>query len=95
MNPPSAKLRIDKWLWQARFFRSRSLATAMVAAGHCRLNGQHVAKPAAEVAVGDVLTFPQGARIRVVRVSGLGLRRGSAPEAAILYVDLDEGAAEE
>ena len=93
--PGAARLRLDKWLWQARFFKSRSLAAAMLAAGQCRLNGQHVQKPAAEVGPGDVLTFPQGARIRVVRVAALGLRRGPAPEALLLYADLDPVAGEE
>ena len=81
--------RFDLWLFQARFFKSRTLAAAMIAAGHCRLNGQHCGKPGHGVAAGDVLTFPQGARIRVVRVLALGTRRGPASEAAGLYEDLD------
>jgi ribosome-associated heat shock protein Hsp15 len=82
-------LRLDVWLFRARFFRSRSLAVAMLAGGVARLNGQHVSKPGAQVAAGDVLTFPQGDRIRVVRILALGLRRGPAAEAQALYQDLD------
>lgn len=87
--PPRAVLRIDKWLFQARFFRAREAAAGMIEAGHCRLNGRHVTKPAQPVGAGDVLTFPQGGRIRVVRVLALGQRRGPAAEAQALYADLD------
>lgn len=86
---PRPVLRIDRWLFQARFFRAREAAAGMVEAGHCRLNGRHVAKPAQPVGAGDVLTFPQGGRIRVVRVLAVGLRRGPAAEAQALYADLD------
>lgn len=84
-------IRLDKWLWQARFFKSRSLSAALVASAHVRVNGQQVSKPAHAVRPGDVLTFPQGSRIRVVRIAAAGIRRGPAPEAALLYVDLDAG----
>jgi ribosome-associated heat shock protein Hsp15 len=84
-------LRLDKWLWQARFFKSRSLATEVIAEGHVRVNGTHVSRPGREVTEGDTITFPQGHRIRVVRVLALGLRRGPAPEAQALYHDLDPG----
>ena len=86
---PRATLRLDKWLWQARFFRSRGLAASTIAAGHVRLNGARVTKPAAAVGAGDVLTFAQGSRVRLVRVTALGQRRGPAPEARMLYDDLD------
>lgn len=88
MSEPAAKLRIDKWLWQARFYKTRSLASRQVSEGHVRVNGERVTKPALTVAPGDVLTFPQGNRIRVVRVVEIGLRRGPAPEAQALYDDL-------
>jgi ribosome-associated heat shock protein Hsp15 len=83
-----ARIRIDKWLWYARFFKTRSLAAGQVAAGHVRLNGTRVTKPAHAVGPGDVLTFAQGDRIRVVRVEEPGQRRGPAPEAQALYADL-------
>jgi ribosome-associated heat shock protein Hsp15 len=82
------KLRIDKWLWHGRFFKTRSLAAKVVSAGHCRLNGQHISKPSASVAPGDTLTFPQGRDVRVIKVIALGERRGPAPEAQRLYEDL-------
>ena len=85
-----AKLRIDKWLWQARFFKTRSLAAKQVSGGHVRLNGNRVLKPAQAVGPGDVLTFPQGRVVRVVRIEKLGDRRGPAPEAQTLYSDLTE-----
>ena len=86
-------LRIDKWLWQARFFRSRTLAAEVVHGGHLRLNGQRVTRSGATVAPGDTLTFPQGDRIRLIRVLQTGLRRGPATEAQMLYLDLDAAAA--
>lgn len=82
-----AFLRADKWLYQARFFKSRSLA-AKVCDGGLRISGNKVDKAHAKVRVGDVLTFPQGRHIRVVRVLALGTRRGPAPEARLLYEDL-------
>ncbi|WP_170569574.1 RNA-binding S4 domain-containing protein [Ruegeria atlantica] len=85
-----AKLRIDKWLWQARFFKTRSLAAKQVSGGHVRLNGNRVLKPAQAVAPGDVLTFPQARIVRVVRIEKLGERRGPAPEAQTLYFDMTE-----
>ena len=83
------KLRVDKWLWQARFFRSRGRAGEVAGSGKLRVNGAHVAKPSHAVRPGDVLTFPQGRVIRVIRVEALGERRGPACEAATLYADLD------
>ncbi|MFZ9199438.1 MAG: RNA-binding S4 domain-containing protein [Paracoccaceae bacterium] len=83
------KLRLDKWLFHARFFKSRDLAQDCVESGHFRLNAQRCQKPGHGVAVGDVLTFPQGHQIRVVRVLALAERRGPATEAQALYCDLD------
>jgi len=80
--------RLDKWLWCARFFKSRSLANAMLATGRLRLDGSAVAKAHQKVRVGAVLTFPQGPHVRVVRVLSLATRRGPAPEARTLYEDL-------
>jgi ribosome-associated heat shock protein Hsp15 len=86
------KLRLDKWLWHARFVKSRGLAAELIEAGSVRVNGTRVTRPGRDIAQGDTLTFPQGPRIRVVRVLALGLRRGPAPEAQTLYLDLDPGA---
>jgi ribosome-associated heat shock protein Hsp15 len=83
------KLRLDKWLFHARFFKTRDLAQDCVESGHLRLNAQRCKKPGHGVVVGDVLTFPQGGQIRVVRVLALAERRGPATEAQALYCDLD------
>jgi ribosome-associated heat shock protein Hsp15 len=87
--PLDDAVRLDKWLWQARFFRSRALATEVVLAGSLRLNGQRLAKPGHVVRPGDTLTFPQAGRIRLIRVTATAVRRGPAREAQRLYVDLD------
>ncbi|MBI1416153.1 MAG: RNA-binding S4 domain-containing protein [Limimaricola sp.] len=83
-----ATIRVDKWLWQARFFRTRTLATALVSAGKLRIDGVPISKPARMVGPGAVLTFPQGNAVRVVRIIACGDRRGPAPEAQALYDDL-------
>ncbi|MDF1802710.1 RNA-binding S4 domain-containing protein [Thalassovita sp.] len=90
MSDPVAKLRIDKWLWFARFYKTRGLASTMVNGGHVRVNGNKIAKASYGVGAGDTLTFPQGNQIRVVRVVQLAMRRGPAPEAQTLYEDLTE-----
>ncbi|MFN3146255.1 MAG: RNA-binding S4 domain-containing protein [Paracoccaceae bacterium] len=87
-DAPRQTTRLDKWLWHARFFKTRGRATEVVAGGHVRVNAQKVSKPAQAVGAGDTLTFPQGRRIRVVRILGLADRRGPAPEAQALYDDL-------
>ncbi len=81
-------LRADKWLWYARFFKTRTLASKVCAAGKLRIAGNATAKAHQKVKVGDVLTFPQGRHIRVVKVLALGVRRGPASEAQALYEDL-------
>ena len=80
--------RLDKWLWYARFFKSRSLATKFCASRRLRVNGAVVSKAHHRLKVDDVLTFPKARHIRVVRVAGLGARRGPAKEAQALYDDL-------
>lgn len=91
---PEASIRADKWLWYARFFKTRTLASKVCASGKLRLSGSLVAKAHQKVKVGDVLTFPQGRHIRVVKVVALGSRRGPAPEAQGLYEDLKPPTAE-
>ncbi|MCF6305585.1 MAG: RNA-binding S4 domain-containing protein [Rhodobacteraceae bacterium] len=81
-------LRLDKWLWQARFFKTRTLAAKMVGLGRVRVNATRVTKPATAVKIGDGLTFPQGDDVRIIEIAALGERRGPAPEAQGLYVDL-------
>ena len=84
--------RLDKFLWSARFLKSRSLASGLCAAGRIRVSGRLVDKAHTLVRVGDVLTFPLGARIRVVRILALPTRRGPAAEARALYEDLSPAA---
>jgi ribosome-associated heat shock protein Hsp15 len=89
LTEPAQKLRIDKWLWHARFFKTRSLAAKIVSGGKLRVNGQPISKPAYMVTALDVLTFPQANDVRVIKVLAIGERRGPAPEAQLLYDDLD------
>jgi ribosome-associated heat shock protein Hsp15 len=84
-----APLRLDKWLWFARFVKTRSLASKLIIDGRMRVNGVPTQKAHYTVKLGDVLTFPLGAHIRVIKVVALGSRRGPAPEAQALYEDLD------
>src|SRR5262249_372556 len=84
-----ASLRLDKWLWFARFVKSRSLASKLVEQGRMRVNGTPTAKAHYAVRTGDVLTFALGPHIRVIKIVALGTRRGPAPEAQQLYDDLD------
>jgi ribosome-associated heat shock protein Hsp15 len=83
-----ASLRIDKWLWYARFFKTRSIASTICNGGRVRVGGKAVSKASQLVKPDDVLTFTQGANIRVVKILALGSRRGPAPEARELYEDL-------
>lgn len=85
----TATLRIDKWLWYARFLKSRTLAAALSGSGKLRLNSEVVRKSHQVLKIGDVLTFPLGNHIRVIRVEALASRRGPAMEAQALYEDLD------
>ena len=82
------RIRVDKWLWHARFFKSRTLAAKLAGSGKLRINREVVRKPGAVVKSGDVLTFPKGTDIRVIKILALGERRGPASEAQTLYQDL-------
>ncbi len=81
-------LRVDKYLWFARFFKTRSLATKRANGGRIRINGNKIKKSSDTVRIGDILTFVQGNEIRVIRVLNLGTRRGPAQEAQSLYEDI-------
>ena len=81
-------LRVDKYLWFARFFKTRSLATKRANGGRIRINGNKIKKSSDTVRIGDILTFAQGNEIRVIRVLNLGTRRGPAQEAQSLYEDI-------
>jgi ribosome-associated heat shock protein Hsp15 len=83
-----AGLRLDKWLWHARFIRHRDLAQDLVAARRVRLNEQLVTKTHQLVRPGDVITLAEPVRLRVLKVQALGERRGPASEARSLYEEL-------
>jgi ribosome-associated heat shock protein Hsp15 len=85
-------VRIDKWLWTARFFKTRSLATDAVAGGRVHVNETRV-KPSKDVHVGDVVVVTSGALRRTVHVTGVAERRGSAQVAATLYTETPESIA--
>lgn len=83
--------RLDKWLWFARFARTRSLAARLASDGFVRVNGSRTENPAKAIGIGDVVTVAAPHATLAVRVLGLGLRRGPAPEARLLYDDLSGG----
>ena len=80
--------RIDKWLWYARFLKTRTSAGKYVTDGKVRVNRSRVTKPGHKVCAGDVLTFTLHRRLRIVEVLAPGTRRGPADEARTLYDDL-------
>jgi len=89
-EPGAAKetQRLDKWLWFARLTKTRTLATEFVLSGKVRVNRARVDKPSYAVRVDDVLTVVVARRVRVLKVVGLGLRRGPAAAARTLYEEL-------
>jgi ribosome-associated heat shock protein Hsp15 len=86
------KLRIDKWLWAARFYKTRSLAGEEIDKGRVRVNDVE-AKPAKEVKLGDVVSMRSVAGIRTVTVSGISGQRGGAPAAALMFAETAESIA--
>ncbi|WP_255989463.1 RNA-binding S4 domain-containing protein [Chitinolyticbacter albus] len=86
------KVRLDKWLWAARFFKTRSLATAAIDGGHVHLNGDR-AKPARTVKQGDRLRIQVTHGLFEIEVLALSDRRGPAELARLLYRETDESAA--
>jgi ribosome-associated heat shock protein Hsp15 len=89
---PTNKLRLDKWLWAARFFKTRSLAKAAIEGGKVQLQGQRV-KVSREVSVGDILKIRQGWDEKTVVILDLSDQRRGAPEAQQLYAETPESAA--
>jgi ribosome-associated heat shock protein Hsp15 len=86
------RVRIDKWLWAARFFKTRSLAAEAVAAGKVEVNGDRI-KPAKLIGLGDMISVRVGPYVHVVTVRGLSERRGPAIVAATLYEETVESVA--
>ncbi len=89
MDEPAERLRIDKWLWAARFFRTRSLAAQAVAGGRIQVNGERV-KPAKDVKPGDEVIVNIGGLEWVIEVCGISARRGPAEEARRLYEERED-----
>ena len=82
------KIRLDTWLWYARFYRSRSLSSKAILSGKLRVNSNKIIKPASKVKINDVLTINHINMVRIIQVQSLGSRRGPASEAQKLYNDL-------
>jgi ribosome-associated heat shock protein Hsp15 len=87
-----ARMRLDKWLWAARLYKTRSLAADEVSMGRVSVNGQS-AKPAREVRTGDLVLLRQGPVLRTLEVRGVSAQRGPAPVAQLLYVETPDSLA--
>lgn len=83
-------MRLDKWLWHARFVKTRGLAQNIITGGKLRLNGQKCDKASAKLRIGDELSFVAHDRLYIVRVEALSTRRVSAPEAQTRYSHIQE-----
>lgn len=92
MSTPPEKLRLDKWLWAARFFKTRSLAKAAIEGGKVQLDGQRI-KVSKEIVVGDLLRIRQGWDEKVIRIIALSDQRRGAPEAQNLYEETQDSIA--
>jgi ribosome-associated heat shock protein Hsp15 len=90
-EPAAYSLRVDKWLWAARFFKTRALAAEAVTGGKVEINGAR-SKPGHPVRLGDQLTIRRGAYEWVVTVKDMSKRRGPASEAQMLYEETQESA---
>ena len=91
--PATARVRLDKWLWAARFFKTRSLCADEIAKGRVQVNGQ-VAKASREVHVGDHIVLRQGVVARTIVVKDASEQRGSATVAALLFEETSESIAQ-
>lgn len=91
-TPSDSSVRLDKWLWAARFYKTRSLATQAVDGGQVKLDGDRI-KPARPVRIGSTLEFTLPDGLRVVVIKGLAEKRGSAPMAQLLYEETPESLA--
>ena len=88
-KPDMAAVRADKWLWAARFFKTRSLAMEAINGGKVHLNGERI-KPARKLVIGDCLAVQKGEYSFAITVNGLSLHRGPADTARTLYTESDE-----
>jgi ribosome-associated heat shock protein Hsp15 len=83
------KVRVDKWLWWARFYKTRSLSAKKISSGVVRLNSRRVRKPSAEITIDDVLTLKHGEIIRVIKVISLEEGRKNYDKAKKMYEDIE------
>ena len=94
-DTPPESVRLDVWLWRARFFRTRALAAQTISKRGVRITRfeqtRRTDKPGASVTVGDILTFSRGSNIEIVEISALGHRRGPDSEAQALYIRRGDG----
>jgi ribosome-associated heat shock protein Hsp15 len=91
MTEPEARQtqQIDRWLWFARFVKTRALAQRLVTRGKVRVNKVKQTKPSQTVSPGDIVSFMVHDRVNVIQVLAIGTRRGPAPEARLLYADIN------
>ncbi len=89
MNQSGEGMRIDKWLWAARFFKTRSVASTAVSGGKVHLNGERI-RPARMVRLGDTLEITRGQQSMTVKVNALNAKRRPAKEAQNLYIETEE-----
>lgn len=82
-------MRLDKLIYFLRFAKTRAIAQRWIGEGHMRLNGQRIERSSATVKIGDVLTLPMRAEVRVIEIAALPARRGPASEAQSCYRELD------
>ena len=82
------KIRLDIWLWHARFYKSRNLSSKAILSGKLRVNSIKIIKPASKVKINDVLTINHVNTVRIIQIQSIGARRGPASEAQALYNDL-------
>jgi ribosome-associated heat shock protein Hsp15 len=82
------KIRLDIWLWYARFYKSRGLSSKAILGGKVRVNSNKIIKPASKVKINDVLTINHVNVVRIIQIQSIGARRGPASEAQALYKDL-------
>ena len=84
----SSSMRVDKWLWVSRLCKTRTAAQRLIASGYFRLNGETMTKSHRHIQQGEVLTFPHGSEVKVVRIIALAPKRVGASEARSLYEEL-------
>jgi len=88
MTEETTPQRIDKWLWHARFFKTRSLAQKQVSTGKIRVDREKISNPSRKVAPGNVLTITMERDVKVVEIAAIAQRRGPFSKAQLLYKDL-------